>query len=116
MSLKELGKNLLVEEQYRLENKINDDASKVHVVEEKGEFLKSEEKRKHQDEKAKDKFKKNKKDVIYFHCNKPGHFKRDCRAFKKKKESENDKTKDSKFVAMILRHPPSMKNNLGGGL
>ncbi|GJV56678.1 hypothetical protein Tco_1457683 [Tanacetum coccineum] len=35
MSLKELGKHLLVEEQYRLENKTNDDASKVHVVEEK---------------------------------------------------------------------------------
>ncbi|GKA58191.1 zinc finger, CCHC-type containing protein [Tanacetum coccineum] len=34
MSLKELGKHLLVEEQYRLENKTNDDASKVHVVEE----------------------------------------------------------------------------------
>ncbi|GKA46889.1 hypothetical protein Tco_0739772 [Tanacetum coccineum] len=35
MSLKELGKHLFVEEQYRLENKTNDDASKVHVVEEK---------------------------------------------------------------------------------
>ncbi|GJX78285.1 zinc finger, CCHC-type containing protein [Tanacetum coccineum] len=101
MSLKELGKHLLVEEQYRLENKTNDDASKVHVVEEKGESSKAGEKRKHQDDKGKDKSKKNKKDVVCFHCNKPRHFKRDCRAFKKKKESENDKTKDSNYVAMI---------------
>ncbi|GKC22808.1 zinc finger, CCHC-type containing protein [Tanacetum coccineum] len=36
LSLKDLGKHLLIEEQYRLENKTNDDTSKVHVVEEKG--------------------------------------------------------------------------------
>ncbi|GJR03413.1 zinc finger, CCHC-type containing protein [Tanacetum coccineum] len=101
MSLKELGKHLLVEEQYCLENKINDDASKVHVVEENRESSKTGEKRRHQDDKVKDKFKKNKKDLVCFHCNKPGHFKRECRAFKKKKESENDKTKDINYVAMI---------------
>ncbi|GKB15112.1 zinc finger, CCHC-type containing protein [Tanacetum coccineum] len=36
LSLKYIGKHLLIEEQYRLENKTNDDTSKVHVVEEKG--------------------------------------------------------------------------------
>ncbi|GJW57500.1 hypothetical protein Tco_0104231 [Tanacetum coccineum] len=65
MSLKELGKHLIIEEQYRLENKTNDDASKVHVVEEKGESSKTREKRKHKDDKGKDKFKKNKKDVPF---------------------------------------------------
>ncbi|GJR00261.1 hypothetical protein Tco_0523245 [Tanacetum coccineum] len=51
MSLKELGKHLFVEEQYRLENKTNDDASKVHVVEEKRVF-KNGGKRKHKDDKS----------------------------------------------------------------
>ncbi|GKC98527.1 hypothetical protein Tco_1168802 [Tanacetum coccineum] len=32
LSLKDLGKHLLIEEQYRLENKANDDTSKVHLV------------------------------------------------------------------------------------
>ncbi|GJZ90656.1 hypothetical protein Tco_0662583 [Tanacetum coccineum] len=64
MSLMELGKHLLVKEKYRLENKTNDDGSKVHVVEEKGESSKSGEKRKQQDDKGKDKSKKNKKDVV----------------------------------------------------
>ncbi|GJZ06387.1 zinc finger, CCHC-type containing protein [Tanacetum coccineum] len=84
-------------------NKTNDDAYKVHVVEEKGEVSKSVGKRKHQDDKGKDKSKKNNKYVVCFHCNKPGHFKRDRRDFKKKKESENenDKTKDNNYVAMI---------------
>nr|GEV95900.1 retrotransposon protein, putative, Ty1-copia subclass [Tanacetum cinerariifolium] len=41
LSLKDLGKHLLIEEQYRLENKTNDDTSKVHVVEEKGESSKA---------------------------------------------------------------------------
>ncbi|GJZ67013.1 hypothetical protein Tco_0630253 [Tanacetum coccineum] len=36
LSLKDLGKHLLIEEQYRLENKTNDDTSKVHVCGEKG--------------------------------------------------------------------------------
>nr|GEY95178.1 zinc finger, CCHC-type [Tanacetum cinerariifolium] len=40
LSLKDLGKHLLIEEQYRLENKANNDTSKVHLVEEKGESSK----------------------------------------------------------------------------
>ncbi|GJX31542.1 zinc finger, CCHC-type containing protein [Tanacetum coccineum] len=75
MSLMELAKHLIVEEKYRLENKTNDDGSKVHVVEENGESSKFGEKRKQQDDKGKDKSKKNKKYVVCFHCNKPGHFK-----------------------------------------
>ncbi|GJX19438.1 RNA-directed DNA polymerase, eukaryota [Tanacetum coccineum] len=39
--LKDLDKHLLIEEQYRLENKANDDITKVHVVEEKGESSKA---------------------------------------------------------------------------
>ncbi|GJR11393.1 hypothetical protein Tco_0794045 [Tanacetum coccineum] len=99
--LKELGKHLLIEVHCHLENKTNDDASNVHIVEEKGESSKTKEKRKHKDDKGKDKFKKNKKDVVCFHRNKQGHFKQDCQAFKKKRESENDKTKDSNYVVMI---------------
>ncbi|GJW39579.1 hypothetical protein Tco_0065424 [Tanacetum coccineum] len=41
LSLKDLCKHLLIQEQYRLENKTNDDTSKVHVVEEKGESSKA---------------------------------------------------------------------------
>ncbi|GJT92815.1 hypothetical protein Tco_1081660 [Tanacetum coccineum] len=44
LSLKDLGKHLLIEEQYCLENKANDDTSKVHLVEEKGESSKIDEK------------------------------------------------------------------------
>nr|GEU38748.1 zinc finger, CCHC-type [Tanacetum cinerariifolium] len=39
LSLKDLGKHLLIEEKYRLENKVNDDTSNVHVVEKKGESV-----------------------------------------------------------------------------
>ncbi|GJV05442.1 zinc finger, CCHC-type containing protein [Tanacetum coccineum] len=68
-----LGKQLLIEEQYRLENKANDDTSKVHAVEEKGE------------------------------SSKVGHFKRECRALKKKQDGGNDnKNKDNNFVSMIF--------------
>nr|GEU46052.1 hypothetical protein [Tanacetum cinerariifolium] len=63
MFLKELGKHLLIKEQCRLENKTNKDTSKVHVAEKEGDSSKAREKRKHKDDKAKDKFKKNKKDV-----------------------------------------------------
>nr|GEU68143.1 uncharacterized protein [Tanacetum cinerariifolium] len=39
LSFKDLGKHLLIEEQYCLENKANDDTSKVYVVEEmRGSF------------------------------------------------------------------------------
>ncbi|GJY11896.1 zinc finger, CCHC-type containing protein [Tanacetum coccineum] len=76
LSLKELGKHLLIEEQYRLENKTNDDTSKVHVMEEKGESSKA--------------------------GGKKRHFKRECRALKKKQDGGNDNNnKDNNFVAMI---------------
>ncbi|GKA33956.1 hypothetical protein Tco_0720385, partial [Tanacetum coccineum] len=76
LSLKDLGKHLLIEEQYRLENKTNDDTSKVHVVEEKGVSSKA--------------------------SGKKGHFKQECRALKKKQDGGNDnKNKDNNFVAMI---------------
>ncbi|GKB62597.1 zinc finger, CCHC-type containing protein, partial [Tanacetum coccineum] len=54
--------HLLIEEQYRLENKSNDDTSKVHVVEEKGESSKAGGKKRRHDDKDKKKSKKNKKD------------------------------------------------------
>ncbi|GJV48735.1 zinc finger, CCHC-type containing protein [Tanacetum coccineum] len=54
--------HLLIEEQYRLENKSNDDTSKVHVVEEKGESSKAGGKKHRHDDKDKMKSKKNKKD------------------------------------------------------
>ncbi|GJS09127.1 zinc finger, CCHC-type containing protein [Tanacetum coccineum] len=102
LSLKDLGNHLLIEEQYRLENKTNDDTSKVHVVEEKGESSKAGGKKRRHGDKDKKKFKKNKKDVIYYNCKKPGHFKRECRALKKKQDRGNDnKNKDNNFVAMI---------------
>ena len=102
LSLKDLGKHLLVEEQYRLENKANDDTSKVHVVEEKGESSKAGGKKRRHDDKDKKKSKRNKKDVICYNCNKPGHIKRDCRALKKKQDGGNDnKNKYNNFVAMI---------------
>ncbi|GKD89615.1 zinc finger, CCHC-type containing protein [Tanacetum coccineum] len=55
LSLKDLGKHLLIEEQYRLENKTNDDTSKVHVVEEKGESSKAGGKKRRHDDKDKKK-------------------------------------------------------------
>ncbi|GJW69500.1 hypothetical protein Tco_0126417, partial [Tanacetum coccineum] len=61
-----LGKHLLIEEQYRLENKANDDASKVHVMEEKGESSKAGGKKHRHDDKDKKKSKKNKKYVICY--------------------------------------------------
>ncbi|GKB77961.1 zinc finger, CCHC-type containing protein [Tanacetum coccineum] len=102
LSLKDLGKHLLIEEQYHLENKTNDDTSKVHVVEEKGESSKAGGKKRRHDDKDKKKSKKNKKDVICYNFKKPGHFKREYRALKKKQDGGNDnKNKDNNFVAMI---------------
>ncbi|GJV82536.1 hypothetical protein Tco_1522434 [Tanacetum coccineum] len=66
LSLKDLGKHLLIEELYRLENKTNDDISKVHVMEEKGLSSKASGKKRRHDDKDKKKFKKNKKDVICY--------------------------------------------------
>nr|GEW82785.1 zinc finger, CCHC-type [Tanacetum cinerariifolium] len=102
LSLKDLGKHLLIEEQYHLKNKTNDDTSTVHVVEEKGESSKAGGKKRKYDDKDKKKSKKNKKDVIWYNCKKPGHFKRQCCALKKKQDGGNDnKNKDNNFVAMI---------------
>nr|GEY07592.1 hypothetical protein [Tanacetum cinerariifolium] len=104
LSLKVLGKHLLIEEQYRLKNKTNDDTSKVHVVEEKGESSKAGGKKRRHDDKDKKKSKKNKKDVICCNCKKPGHFKRECRALKKKQDRGNDnKRKDNNFVSIISK-------------
>ncbi|GJU38198.1 hypothetical protein Tco_1191155 [Tanacetum coccineum] len=58
LSLKDLCKHLLIQEQYRLENKTNDDTSKVHVVEEKGESSKASGKKRRYDDKDKKKSKK----------------------------------------------------------
>nr|GEV93882.1 potassium channel AKT2/3-like [Tanacetum cinerariifolium] len=94
--------HLLIEEQYRLKNKANDDTSKVHVVEEKGESSKACGKKCRHDDKDKRKSKKNKKDVICYNCKKSGHFKRECHALKKKQDGGNgNKNKDNNFVAMI---------------
>ncbi|GJR99358.1 zinc finger, CCHC-type containing protein [Tanacetum coccineum] len=98
---KDVKKNLK-HQQYRLENKTNDDTSKVHVMEENGEFSKAGGKKRRHDDKDKMKSKKNKKDVICYNCKKPGHFKRECHALKKKEDGGNDnKNKDNNFVAMI---------------
>lgn len=64
MSLKDHGKHLIVEEQYRPENKTNDDTSEVHVAEENVESSKSLSKRKCEDDKGKKKFNRHK---INFH-------------------------------------------------
>nr|GEW44786.1 zinc finger, CCHC-type [Tanacetum cinerariifolium] len=102
LSLKDLGKHPFIEEQYRLKNKANDDTSKVHVVEEKGKSSKAGGKKRRHDDKDKRKSKKNKKDVICYNCRKPGHFKRECRALKKKQDGGNDnKNKNNNFVAMM---------------
>nr|GEX98884.1 putative zinc finger, CCHC-type [Tanacetum cinerariifolium] len=72
LSLKDLGKHLLIEEQYRLENKTNDDTSKVHVMEEMGESSKA------------------------------NGMKPRMPALKKEHDGGNDnKNKDSNFVAMV---------------
>nr|GEV14054.1 potassium channel AKT2/3-like [Tanacetum cinerariifolium] len=42
LSFKDFGKHLLIEEQYLLENKANDDTSKVHAVKEMGVYSKIE--------------------------------------------------------------------------
>ncbi|GJU73262.1 hypothetical protein Tco_1264667 [Tanacetum coccineum] len=71
-----LGKHLLLEEQYHSENKTNDDTSKVHVREEKGESSKA--------------------------GGKKRHFKRESHTLKKNQDGGNDnKNKDNNFVAMI---------------
>ncbi|GKC60683.1 zinc finger, CCHC-type containing protein [Tanacetum coccineum] len=102
LSLKDLGKHLLIEEQYHLENKANDDTSKVYVMEEKGESSKIGGKKRRHNDKDERKPKKNKKYVICYNCKKRGHFKRECRALKKKQDGGNDnKSKDNNFVAMI---------------
>ncbi|GKD62490.1 zinc finger, CCHC-type containing protein [Tanacetum coccineum] len=102
LSLKDLGKHLLIEEQYHLGNKANDDTSKVHVVEEMGESFKTGEKKCMHDDKDKKKSKKNKNDVNCYKCKKLGHFKRECGALKKKQDGGNDNmNKDNNFVAMI---------------
>nr|GEU28811.1 photosystem I assembly factor PSA3, chloroplastic [Tanacetum cinerariifolium] len=100
--LKDHGKHLFIEEQYHLENKANDDTSKVQVVEGNGESSKGGGKKRRHDDKDKRKSKKNKKDVICYNCKKPGHFKWECRALKKKQDGGNDnKNNDNNFVAMI---------------
>nr|GFB01436.1 hypothetical protein [Tanacetum cinerariifolium] len=100
--LKDLDKHLLIEERYRLENKTNDDTSKVYVMKEKGESFKAGGKKRRHDDKDKRKSQKNKKDVICYNFKKPGHFKRECRALKKKQDGGKDnKNKDNNFVAMI---------------
>ncbi|GJT08380.1 hypothetical protein Tco_0842842 [Tanacetum coccineum] len=89
LSLKDLGKHLLIKEQYRLENKTNHDTSKVHVVEEKGVSSKA--------------------------SGKKGHFKQECRALKKKQDGGNDnKNKDNNFVANAIRSVPLEEEKSGG--
>nr|GEV82108.1 retrovirus-related Pol polyprotein from transposon TNT 1-94 [Tanacetum cinerariifolium] len=61
LSLKDLSKHLLIEEQYRLENKANDDTSKVHIMEEKGESSKAGVKKHRHDDKEKKKSKRTKR-------------------------------------------------------
>nr|GEX19640.1 zinc finger, CCHC-type [Tanacetum cinerariifolium] len=78
LSLKDLGKHLLIEEQYRLENKTNNDTSKVHVMEEMGESSKADGMKHRHDDNDKKKSKKIKKDVICYNCKNPGHFKQEC--------------------------------------
>ncbi|GJS35540.1 zinc finger, CCHC-type containing protein [Tanacetum coccineum] len=102
LSIKDLDKHLLIEEQYHLENKTNDETSKVHVVEEKGVSSKAGGKKRRHDDKDKKKSKKNKRDVICYNCKKPGYFKREYCSLKKKQDGGNDnKNKDNNFVAMI---------------
>ncbi|GKD60298.1 hypothetical protein Tco_1297807, partial [Tanacetum coccineum] len=90
LSLKDLGKHLLIEEQYRLENKTNDDTSKVHIVEEKEESSKAGGKKRRHDDKDKKKSKKKKRVSSATIAKKLGHFKRECRALKKKQDGGND--------------------------
>ncbi|GJS73857.1 hypothetical protein Tco_0706698 [Tanacetum coccineum] len=71
LSLKDLGKHLLIEEQSRLENKANDDTSKVHIMEEKGESSKAGRKKRRHNDKDKKKSKRNKNDVICYNFKKP---------------------------------------------
>nr|GEZ46923.1 zinc finger, CCHC-type [Tanacetum cinerariifolium] len=69
-----LGKHLLIEGQYHLENKANDHTSKVHVMVERGESSKTGGKKRKHDDKDKKKSKKNKMDVIYYNCKKVGEY------------------------------------------
>ncbi|GKB63595.1 hypothetical protein Tco_0919781 [Tanacetum coccineum] len=72
-----LGKHLFIEEQYRLENKTNEDASKVHVVEEKGESFKAGGKKRRmiRTKKSPKRIKKMSSATI---AKKPGHFKQNA--------------------------------------
>nr|GEW74762.1 wall-associated receptor kinase 2-like protein [Tanacetum cinerariifolium] len=65
-------------QQYRLENKTNDDTSKVHVLEEMGESSKADGMKRRHDDNDKKKSKKIKKDVICYNSKNPGHFKQEC--------------------------------------
>ena len=101
INLEGLGQNLYIEEELKL-NSLEEQASmssKINVVEEAKEFKHSNHPKNNQKKKFAFKEnqnnKKKKKDTCHL-CRKSGHFKRDCRLFKKQKEVSN-----TNFVAMI---------------
>ncbi|KAK0599632.1 hypothetical protein LWI29_007129 [Acer saccharum] len=99
VTLEELGQHLRIEEEYRInsvDEQVNS-SSKVHMVEEGKEAKQvpqhSKNKKRKFDSKKNQSFKKK---GSCHHCGKPGHFKRECRLLKKKKEENT-----SNFMAMI---------------
>ncbi|KAK0602226.1 hypothetical protein LWI29_031517 [Acer saccharum] len=99
VTLEELGQHLRIEEEYRInsvDEQVNS-SSKVHMVEEGKEAKQvpqhSKNKKRKFDSKNNQSFKKK---GSCHHCGKPGHFKRECRLLKKKKEENT-----SNFMAMI---------------
>jgi hypothetical protein len=106
ISLEQLGNHLRLEEEYRKQEGIKNHVTqeKVHVMEE-GNSSKSSKKRNHENDKSHQNHngnnnKKKRKGECYF-CGKEGHFKNECRFFKKKNKEKNSRATNDDFVAVI---------------
>ncbi len=105
LSLEELETHLRIEQESRIldgKEEQENSVSKVHVVEEGKEQKYGNHGKNNKRKNFSNNSKANKKKKgNCFHCNKPGHFKKDCREFKKLKEKGGTSDTKQKFAAMI---------------